>query len=144
MTNTTDLTITEQALRFYARKDGETLAKFRQEITSGASISHALSWGATDIIVAERRQAAAEALLNQAREVGAQGVQDAAEAIRETVEREIGYFDPTSTSSSASAAFVASAQFKAARAVLTLLDEVATCVTMDAAEAAYDNPFDLG
>jgi hypothetical protein len=108
------------------------ITDFRETIAAGR-IADAIKWSGIEVIVAEQ----VVELLDAFDELRGEGTPDE-EALeylayrREDAERQLGWFDPTSQSTSAASTLVDQAQYKARRRVLELADELLGSAALDA------------
>ena len=129
-TNTDKRTMLDLTIEARRRRAQGAVDEFRIDAEKNG-IAHAISWGSVPAIVGEM---VLDALSRFDYAVAEHGVERAVEMtaeVRENVARQVGYFDPTSHSTSASAVLTSGAEFQGHRAVYDLLDEIQGSHAMD-------------
>ena len=119
-TTRTALSLTLDARR---RRAQSAVDEFTADIAKNG-IGHAVSWGAVPAIIGEMVLDALDRFDQAVEEHGLDRAVEMAGDVREGRARRIGYFDPTNTSTSASASLANAAEYQGHRAVVEILDEI--------------------
>jgi hypothetical protein len=118
----TNLELITTSVEQQRRRDHETVCAFADAIRN-KGIAHTIGWDATDAIVAEKRLGVAVKFLELVESSEDEAFEYLAFA-KDDAERQIGWFDPTNQSTSASSSYVSAATYKAQRAVVDFVDSL--------------------
>lgn len=120
-----DLTVHGERYRAQAAID-----RFNEDAAK-SGIGHAIQWHGTEATVAEMAIDAIDRFVAAIDEHGVEAAMQTAAKIREAREKMIGWFDPTSTSTSVMSSAVNAAEYKGNRFIIEMMDEFAAAYQAD-------------
>ena len=129
-TDTTDYSVLTLTLNGTRRRAQAAIDGFHADIAKNG-VAHAVSWGSVPAMIGELVIDALDRFDRAVEEHGLDRAVEMAAAVREDEARRLSYFDPTSTSTSASASLVSAAEYQGRRAVVEILDEIAEGYEME-------------